>query len=285
MPFIQAGEVKLRCVEHGSGENIVVFIHGYLGCVEWMDLIWPRLPKDLHVYAIDWRGCGDSEKPAVTGDFENYSIKQHAQDMLNAIKNLGISNCSLATHSTGGIISTYMLQVSPQLFEKVLALNPVSPAGLQIPGDSRAFFQALQESRNFAFKSLAVIAPALFVTESLRPGAKVEFKPETTVEQRDLFNLIVDRARILSDGAGFGTPYHLQKERNTGTLAKDARRIKHHHLVLWGEDDMLIPRKDMEGMVLLLPNCQLQLIKDAGHALTIENPDLYARIFSAYFSQ
>ena len=178
-----------------------------------------------------------------------------------------------------------MLQVSPQLFEKVLALNPVSPAGLQISGDSRAFFQALQESRNFAFKSLAVIAPALFVPESLRPGAKVEFKTETTIEQRDLFNLIVDRARILSDGAGFGTPYHLQKERNTGTLAKDARRIKHHHLVLWGEDDMLIPRKDMEEMVLLLPNCQLQLIKDAGHALTIENPDLYARIFSAYFSQ
>jgi pimeloyl-ACP methyl ester carboxylesterase len=48
---------------------------------------------------------------------------------------------------------------------------------------------------------------------------------------------------------------------------------------------MLIPRKDMEEMTKLLPNCQLQLIKDAGHALTIENPDLYARIFTEYFSQ
>lgn len=285
MPFIQAGEVKLHYVEHGSGNNIVIFIHGYLGCVQWMDLIWPRLPKDIHVYAIDWRGCGDSEKPAVTGDFENYSIKQHAKDMINAINALGISKCSLATHSTGGLISTYMLLAQPQLFEKVLALDPVSPTGLQIPGDSRAFFQALKENRNFAFKALAVVAPALFVQKSLRPGTKAEFKSETTAQQRDLFNLIVDKTRILSDGAGVGTPYHLQKERDTGTLAKEARRIKHHHLVLWGEDDMLIPRKDMEEMTKLLPDCQLQLIKDAGHALTIENPDLYARIFTEYFSQ
>lgn len=285
MPFIQAGEVKLHYVEHGSGNNIVIFIHGYLGCVQWMDLIWHRLPKDIHVYAIDWRGCGDSEKPAVTGDFENYSIKQHAQDMINAVKTLGISKCSLATHSTGGLISTYMLLAQPQLFEKVLALDPVSPTGLQIPGDSRAFFYALKENRNFAFKALAVVAPALFVQESLRPGAKVEFKTETTAQQRDIFNLIVDRARILSDGAGVGTPYHLQKEHDTDTLAKEARRIKHHHLVLWGEVDMLIPLKDMEEMTKLLPNCQLQLIKDVGHVLMIENPDLYARIFTEYFSQ
>jgi len=285
MPFIQAGEVKLHYVEHGSGNNIVIFIHGYLGCVQWMDLIWPRLPKDIHVYAIDWRGCGESEKPDVIGDFENYSMKKHATDMINAIKTLGISKCSLATHSTGGLISTYMLLAQPQLFKKVLALDPVSPTGLQIPGDSRAFFQALKENRNFAFKALAVVAPALFVQESLRPGTKAEFKSGTTAQQRDLFNLIVDKTRILSDGAGVGTPYHLQKERDTGTLAKEARRIKHHHLVLWGEDDMLIPRQDMEEMTKLLPDCQLQLIKDAGHALTIENPDLYARIFTEYFSQ
>ena len=285
MPFIQAGEVKLHYVEHGLGNNVVVFIHGYLGCVEWMDLIWGRLPKDIHVYAIDWRGCGESEKPDVIGDFENYSMKQHAQDLINAVKALGISKCSLATHSTGGLISTYMLLAQPQLFEKVLALDPVSPRGLQIPGDSRAFFQGLKGNRNFAFKALAVVAPALFVKKSLKPNVKAEFKSETTAAQRDLFNLIVDKARILSDGAGVGTPYHLQKEHDAGTLAKDAKRIKHHHLVLWGEDDMLIPRKDMEDMAQLLPNCQLQLIKDAGHVLMIENPDLYARIFTEYFSQ
>jgi non-heme chloroperoxidase len=283
MPFIQAGKIKLHYVEHGTGKNIVVFIHGYLGCVHWMDLIWPRLPKNIHVFAIDWRGCGESEKPISTQNFANYSLKQQAKDLIAAIKALDIKKCSLATHSTGGIISTCMLLAEPNMFEKVLALDPVSPRGLLVPGDYRILFQAIKDSRNYTFKALAVIAPALFIKESLSPGAKVQFKSKTTAEQRDLFNLIVDEARILSDGAGFGTLYHLQNERNSGTLAKEVQRIKQPHLVLWGEDDIIIPRKDIEEMPQLLPNCQLKIIKDVGHVLTIENPDLCAQIFTDFF--
>jgi pimeloyl-ACP methyl ester carboxylesterase len=283
MPFIQAGKVKLHYVEHGTGNNIVVFIHGNLACVNWMDLIWPRLPKDIHVFAIDWRGCGESEKPIPTKDFENYSIKQHATDMIAAIKALGIKKCSLANHSTGGIISTYMLLDEPGLFQKVLALAPVSPRGLEVQKDYQALFQAMKDSRNYAFKALAVVAPALFVKESLNPGAKVQFKPQTTQEQKDAFNLIVDKTRILSDGIWFGVPFHLLNERIKGTLAKKTSKIKQPHLVLWGEDDIIIPRKDIEEIPQLLPNCQLKIIKDIGHALTIENPDLYAQIFNDFF--
>ena len=283
MPFIQARKVKLHYVEHGTGNNIVVFIHGNLACVNWMDLIWPRLPKDIHVFAIDWRGCGESEKPIPTKNFENYSIKQHATDMIAAIKALGIKKCSLANHSTGGIISTYMLLDEPGLFQKVLALAPVSPRGLEVQKDYQALFQAMKNSRNYAFKALAVVAPALFVKESLYPGAKVQFKEQTTQEQKDAFNLIVDKTRVLSDGIWFGVPFHLLNERIKGTLAKKTSKIKQHHLVLWGEDDIIIPRKDIEEIPQLLPNCQLKIVKDIGHALTIENPDLYAQIFTDFF--
>jgi pimeloyl-ACP methyl ester carboxylesterase len=283
MPFIQAGNIKLNYVEHGTGNNIVVFIHGYLGCVQWMDLIWPRLPKDIHVFAIDWRGCGESEKPIPTKDFENYSLKQHAKDMIAAIKAMDIKKCSLATHSTGGIISIYMLLDEPDMFDKVLALDPVSPTGLLVPENNRLTFQAIKENRNYAFKFLAFAAPTLFAKESLRPGAKPQFKPKTSAEQKDLFNLIVDRARFLSDGAGVGTLYHLGNERAAGTLAKETHRIKQPILVLWGEEDMVIPRQDTDETVKLLPNCKLKTIKDVGHSLTLENPDLYAQIFTDFF--
>ncbi len=220
MPIIQTGKVKLHYVEHGAGNNIVVFIHGYLGCVQWMDLIWPRLPKDIHVFAIDWRGCGESEKPAPLKDFANYSLRQHAEDMITAIKALGIKKCSLANHSTGGIISIYMLLDEPDMFDKVLALDPVSPTGLLVPENHHLAFQAIKENRNYAFKFLAFAAPTLFIKESLRPGVKAQFKQETSDEQKELFNLIVDKARFLSDGAGVGTLYHLRDARATGTLAK-----------------------------------------------------------------
>jgi pimeloyl-ACP methyl ester carboxylesterase len=284
MPFIQAGELQLHYAEYGHGDNVVVHIHGNLACINWMDLIWPRVPRDIHIFAIDWRGCGDSDKPLPTKDYANYSIEQHASDMLAAIKALGIKKCGLATHSTGGIISTRMLLKDPELFGKILALDPASPRGLKLAGDFVPYFQAMKDSRDFSFSALATIAPALFIKDTLRPDTVARFKPETTKEQRDLFNFCVDKTRVLSDGVWFGTAYHLAKEREKGTLAQQAPEIKQPHLILWGEDDIIIPFADMEDMTRLLPNCQLRIIKNVGHAMNIENPDLYAQIFTEFFS-
>jgi pimeloyl-ACP methyl ester carboxylesterase len=111
---------------------------------------------------------------------------------------------------------------------------------------------------------LATIAPALFIKETLRPDTAAQFKPETTKEQRNLFNLCVDKTRLLSDGVWFGTAFNLAKEREKGTLALQAPQIKQTHLVLWGEDDIIIPIADMKDMTRLLPNCQLRIIKNVG---------------------
>jgi non-heme chloroperoxidase len=285
MPFVDTGEVKLHYVEHGSNENIVVFIHGYLSCVQWMNSIWPRLPQNIHVFAIDWRGCGQSDKPAETDNFENYSIKQHAKDMVAAIRALGIKKCSLATHSTGGIISIHMLLAEPDMFEKVLATDPISPTGLMVPDNFHLTFKAIKDSRKFAFKYLSFAASSLFTKESFAPGIKAEFRPETNAEQKDLFNLVVDQARLLSNGAGTGTLYHLKKERKTGTLHKETQRIRQPILVLWGEKDLVIPRQNIDETIRLLPNSRLRTIKDMGHSLILENPDLYAKFFIDFFKK
>ena len=285
MPLIQAGEIKLNYAEYGSGDNIIVYIHGNLSCLNWNDLIWPRLPKNFHAFAIDWRGCGDSEKPLPTKDYENYSIKQHAADMVNAIKAMGIKKCGLATHSTGGIISTYMLLDEPDLFTKVLALDPASPRGVEMQMEYTKFFQALKDSRDATFNALAAVAPSLFIKESLAPEAAAQFHPETSEEQRNLFHLLIDKTRVLSDGIWFGTGFHLARERRAGTLVQSVHKIQQPHLVLWGERDIIIPRADMEEMPGLFPNCQLRIIKNAGHCLNIEDPDLYAQIFTEFFAK
>jgi len=250
-----------------------------------MDLVWPKLSPDLHVFAIDWRGCGSSDKPDATENYANYSFKQHATDIVAAIKNLGINKCSLATHSTGGIISLYMLLAEPEMFDKVLALDPVSPTGLLIPEGSPTFFGKIKESRDFAYKFLSYACSSLFTAESLAPGEKPQFRTETTGEQRELFNILVEEARKLSDGAGSGTVYHLKKEREEGSLHKETHRIKQPTLVLWGEDDLVIPRVDIDTTIKLIPNSKLQTFENIGHSMVLDNPDLYARIFTEYFKK
>ena len=132
MPRVRAGDLSINYVEHGSGDNVVLAVHGNLGCADWLALVLPQLPPIVRVIAAEWRGCGDSDKPEPTSDYSNYSMATHAQDMLNLLDALGIRKCHLYGHSTGGIICSHMLVKQPGRFGKVLMLDPVTPLGLEL---------------------------------------------------------------------------------------------------------------------------------------------------------
>jgi len=285
MPFVQAGHVRMHYVEYGSGGNVVVYIHGNLGCVNWMDLVWPKLPGNLHIYAFDWRGCGDSEKPIPGEGYSNYSMKQHATDMIHAIQALGIKKCHLANHSTGGFICTRMMMMEPDMFGKVFCLDPVGPMGLHLPEGTLDLFRSMKENREVAFAALATAAPSLFVKDSLKPGQTPTFHDRAREEQKKLFNLIVDKTRVLSDGIWFGTAIDLAKEHESQELRRRQGDIRHPHLVLWGEEDMWIPRADMEEMAERMPQCKLKVIPGIGHSLNLEDPEQFSRLFTEFFAK
>ena len=98
---VRAGEVQLGWREWGEGDVTVVFIHGNLASKDWIELAAPLFPSGVRVIGIDWRGCGESDRPPPAADFSNYSMRQHALDMLAALDELQIPFCHLATHSTG----------------------------------------------------------------------------------------------------------------------------------------------------------------------------------------
>jgi pimeloyl-ACP methyl ester carboxylesterase len=280
MPFVQTPEVNLRYAEHGNGDQIALFIHGNLGCMQWMDLVWDYLPPALRVIAVDWRGCGDSDKPAPAPDYSNYSMSTHARDLLALLDALDISKCDLICHSTGGIISTHMLQMQPARFGKVLALDPVGPMGLTLTPGAIDLFKAMKSDRSVAAFGLASAAPTLFdLSKGVTPvtGGWPEYNATATPMQRALFELIVDKTRLLSDGIWFGTAHNLNLERENGALRGRQESILHPHLVLWGEFDQWIPREDVEEMARRMPNCQLVVVPGVGHSLNLEKPTAFAQ--------
>ena len=284
MPFVQAGGVRLHYVEHGRGERAVVFVHGNLGCTDWMNLVWPLLPDDLHVYAYDWRGCGESDKPEPTAGYGNYAMPVHAGDLLNFLDALGIERCDLANHSTGGIICDYALLQAPQRFGRVLSLDPVAPCSIHFDQDSLELFAAMKADRDTAFAALATAAPTLFQPETLAPGHTPVFKDSIGADQRALYKLLVEKTRSLSDGIWFGTPVQLTREAESGTLARRQSEIRHPHKVLWGEFDYWIPRPHVEAMARDLPHCELSVEAGIGHSMNLEDPQRFASIFEKFFT-
>ena len=58
------GASSLGYREWGDGPIPVLFVHGNLASKDWIELSARWFPKDLRVIGIDWRGCGDSDRPA-----------------------------------------------------------------------------------------------------------------------------------------------------------------------------------------------------------------------------
>jgi len=85
MQTVKAGDVTLGWRAWGEGDITVLFVHGNLASKDWIELAAPLFPRGLRVIGVDWRGCGDSERPPPTADYANYSMQQHAQDMIAAL--------------------------------------------------------------------------------------------------------------------------------------------------------------------------------------------------------
>jgi pimeloyl-ACP methyl ester carboxylesterase len=237
MPRVKAGEVYLGWRSWGEGDVSVVFIHGNLARKEWIELAAPLFPKGVCVIGIDWRGCGESDRPPAAPDYSDYSMRQHARDMLAALDALGISRCHLATHSTGGIIAAHMLLMQPKRFGRVFALDPVTPLGLPFDAEKIGLFRAMMGSRDVTRAVMASAARTLFVPDSLRAGAWPRFREGLGAGLPAFYERILDQSFGVAEGIWLGTPFNLDLERASGELGRRMAEITHPHLVLWGEQD------------------------------------------------
>ena len=282
MPRVKAGDVMLGWREWGEGPTTVAFIHGNLASKDWLAASAPLFPRGVRVVGIDWRGCGDSDRPPPEHNYANYTMQRHADDMLAALDALDIGFCHLATHSTGGIIAARMLLAQPTRFGRVLALDPVTPLGLKFGPEQTAVFRAMMGSEAMTRAVMATAAVSLFMPDSLLPGQVPRYR-EGAAANRALFEQVLQQTLQVSEGIWLGTPYNLNLEYESHELAPRMAEIGNEHLVLWGEQDGWIPQADLRAMAASMPNCRLVSVPGVGHSMNLEEPALYAGYFGAFF--
>ncbi len=282
MQRLKVGDIELAWRDWGAGPTTVLFIHGNLASKDWIELAAPHFPPGVRTIAVDWRGCGDSDKPAPLPDYSNYSIARHADDMLGVLDALGVGFCHLATHSTGGIISTRMLLKQPQRFGRVFALSPVGPQSLPFTDKQKAFFGQMKQSLDLTRQVMAATASSLFEPKSFSNGV-LRFRPNVGALRERLFERIVDQTFAVSDGIWFGTPDTLTKEAASGELKARMGEIDHPHLVVWGADDRIIPEPHLKEMAERMPDCRFIAVPGVSHSMNLEAPELYAGYFGAWF--
>lgn len=112
---------RLYYTREGSGETILL-LHG----ISTYSFIWkkitPFLAKYFDVIAVDFIGCGNSDKPLNV----DYSIKNQAEIIFQFIKKLNLEKVHLVSHDIGGGIAQILTVKYPQFISDSTLINSVA---------------------------------------------------------------------------------------------------------------------------------------------------------------
>jgi len=107
------GEVELNYVEGPNNGPPFLYIHGITGYGKAIDLFYPYLSHNWHLYSPDLRGHGQSSRST------DYSVKASVNDMVKLIDEVIKEPPVIYGHSFGGMVGTMIAGMHP---DKVRAL-------------------------------------------------------------------------------------------------------------------------------------------------------------------
>ncbi len=112
-------DVRIAFDDAGSGDPPIMFVHG------WCCQRWYLRPQFEHfagrqrAVAVDLRGHGDSDVPA-DGEF---TIEQHADDLAELCRRIGLRRPVLVGHSMGGAVALAVAARHPEVPAAIVMLD------------------------------------------------------------------------------------------------------------------------------------------------------------------
>lgn len=121
---VTANRLRHHLLEWGDTGPAVLLLHGFLEHAHVWDWIAPRLAEaGYHVYALDWRGHGDSDWVG-TGGY--YHFADYVADLAFLVPELG-GRVALVAHSMGGGAAVLYAGTEPQSVTALVSIEGLGP--------------------------------------------------------------------------------------------------------------------------------------------------------------
>lgn len=115
---LQLEQVALSYTEWPGEKGPIICLPSFTGHKGAFDKIAAALAPDYHLFALDLRGRGDSDKPA-----EGYGLAYHSRDILQFADKLGFERFSLIGHSFGATVGTYLASIRPLRVQTIVMME------------------------------------------------------------------------------------------------------------------------------------------------------------------
>jgi len=234
----------------------IVLIHGTGSSLHTYNDWTSKLIMDHRVVRMDLPGYG------LTGPIphRDYSINNYVVFLKHFLETLGIESCVLAGNSLGGRLAWNFTAEYPNMVEKLILIDASG-----YPSKAKSTPLAFKIAQTPIIKNIFT-----FITPRFIAKASVEnvYEDKTKVTKK-----LVDRYFELTLREGnrqaFIDRFRIPSDTNSH---KKIKLIAQRTLILWGEQDKLIPLKMAYQFHNDLANDTLVILKDVGHIPMEESP-------------
>ncbi len=270
--FIDIMGFNTHYIEEGIGKSEVpiILIHGFASfCFTW-DAWATDLQKDHHIIRLDMPMFGLTG-PSETFQPEDYNIELSVQFLEAFFKLKGIDDVHLVGNSLGGWIAAMYASAHP---EQVQSLTLIDSAGT-LPADEAPLVVKVA-SVNAVKKRYSKGVPKWVISNRMRSAyANPDRMTEENIQRYYEINNIEENLPELFNAAS------AMPEPDLSIFPK----IKAPTLILWGADDKWIPLKHAYLLDLHIPNSQVKVINNCGHAPQEECPEESIIPFKSFLRQ
>ena len=250
-------EVHYRDEGDASDSIPIVLIHGTGSSLHTFNDWTVQLSKNHRVIRLDIPAYG------LTGPFPNrdYSTAHYVVFINNFLKALDIKNCILAGNSLGGGIAWNFTAAYPHMVDKLILIDASG-----YPSASKSVPIAFKLAQTPVLKNIFTFITPRFVAKQSIENVYADKSKVTKAMVDRYFEL------TLREGNRQAFVDRLGTEKDT-TAYKNIKTIRQPTLILWGDQDELIPPKMAHRFHEDLPNSELVILKGVGHVPMEERPD------------
>lgn len=269
--WITLADRPVNVIEMGEGPPIV-FVHGLSGSwPNWLEQL-PVFAREHRVIAMDLPGFGHSPMPS-----ERITISLYARILDSLLETLGISAATVVGNSMGGFVATELAIAFPQRVERLVL---VSAAGI-----STYRHHGVERIEPYLRRVAPMLAAYTGFTATRsdwiarRPGLRnISLGFVTRHPGRLPAPLVAEQIR------GAGKPGFMQALRANidYPIRERLPEIACPTLIVWGEQDQVIPVSDAYVFEELIPNSRKVIYEDTGHMAMLERPGAFNDLLAGF---
>lgn len=271
--FYYSKDIHINYELMGHGDKNIIFLHGFsLSLHSWNSIKSKFDLNQYKLYFVDLKGSGFSYK----GNEGAYTLTEQVAIIASFIATHNISSFILVGHSYGGVISLILnekFNKRSKTIEKLILLDtpgfpeatPFSVRFLKLSLLSRLVLGILPAR----WSALFTIRQTFFYKKS----AVQKFLKRYTF----FFNLKRHNTALIRLAKGLDYHNHLH-------LLETYTENVTETLLLWGENDQLIPLKYGHRLNNELRNSTLKIIKNCGHVPHEECPDITYKLIDEFIT-